>query len=126
MQPAKILRFRERICGSGIVAAAKKKVNIMCSFVYRDLISEKLEIARTLGLVTRYVVRSTENANVGVRVWRSPDTSEEAIIAYLTRLLDGLVAAPQIVVLPQVPAEGEVARPERVDVPLMPDVPAAA
>jgi hypothetical protein len=72
----------------------------MSTFVHRDLIAEKLEIARTLGLVTKYVVRPTdpaEGAPLTVRVWPSPGTNEETTAGYLIRLLDGLVSGQQIV-----------------------------
>jgi hypothetical protein len=85
----------------------------MSTFVHRDLIAEKLEIARTLGLVTRYVVRPTdpaEEASLSVRVWPNPGASVEAIAGYLTRLLDGLVPGHQIVVT----GDGEVPA-QRVD-----------
>jgi hypothetical protein len=84
----------------------------MSTFVDRDLIAEKLEIARTLGLVTKYVVRPTdsaEGASLTVRVWPSPGASEEAIAGYLTRLLDGLVSGQQIAM-----GDGEVPA-QRVD-----------
>jgi hypothetical protein len=93
----------------------EKSVNGMCTFVRRDLIAEKLEIARTLGLVTKYSLRPGETGevnSVSLRVWRGPGATEPTIRAYLIRLLDGLVSDQQIVVT----GEGEVpARPERVD-----------
>ena len=98
----------------------------MSTFVYRDLISDKLEIARTLGLVTRYVVSPTKGANLSVRVWRHPGTSEKTITDYLGRLLDGLVSAQQIAVLPQNPADGEMPRADRVDATQIAPVSAAA
>ena len=94
----------------------------MYTFVDPDSVAERLEIARTLGLVTRYVVRSTDRANVDVRVWRNPATPEEAIRNYLARLLNGLVSDEQIAVLPPPPAESEVARPDT----RIPSIPAAA
>jgi hypothetical protein len=85
----------------------------MRAFVDRDLIAEKLEIARTLGLVTRYVLRPTDDGtDLSVRVWRSPAASEQAVRHYLTRLLDGIVSDDGIVVS----GDGEVpARPEPVE-----------
>jgi hypothetical protein len=98
----------------------------MGTFVHRDLISEKLEIARTLGLVTRYFVRPgapVDGGTVSVRVWRSSETSEPALREYLVRLLDGLVSDQQIAVT----GEGEVpARPEAVEGTRIATVPAAA
>jgi hypothetical protein len=95
----------------------------MSAFLSRDLIAEKLEIARTLGLATRYVVRPTDDGTrLSVRVWGSPAASEQAIRHYLTRLLDGLVSDQDIVVV----SDGEVpVRPEPVD-GLITSVPAAA
>jgi hypothetical protein len=101
----------------------------MYTFVHRDLIAEKLEIARTLGLVTHYVVRPTEpaeNGSLGVRVWRSPGTSEQAIRDYLARLLDGLISGQDIAVLSHGSAESETPRTERVDGPRIAPVSAAA
>jgi hypothetical protein len=95
----------------------------MSTFVHRDLIAEKLEIARTLGLVTKYVVRPTdsaEGASLTVRVWPSPGANEETITGYLTRLLDGLVPGQQIVV-----GDGEMPV-QRVDGARIGQVPAAA
>jgi len=85
----------------------------MSTFVHRDLIAEKLEIARTLGLVARYVVRPTdEGTGLSVRIWASPAASEQAIRHYLIRLLDGLVSDQDIVVV----REGESpVRPEHLD-----------
>jgi hypothetical protein len=82
-------------------------------FLHRDLIAEKLEIARTLGLVTKYFIRPVETASgsdLSVRVWQSPGTTEAAIREYLSRLLDGLVSDQDLVVT----GDGEVARPEPV------------
>ena len=95
----------------------------MCTFVHRDQIAEKLEIARTLGLVTRYVVLPTDQgAKLSVRVWPGPGTSEQAIRHYLTRLLDGLISDREVVVV----GEADMpARPEQVDGALA-SVPAAA
>jgi hypothetical protein len=95
----------------------------MSAFLHRDLIAEKLEIARTLGLVTRYVVRPTdEGTGLNVRVWPAQPASEQAIRHYLTRLLDGLVSDRDVVVV----SDTEMpVRPEPVD-GLIASVPAAA
>lgn len=91
----------------------------MSTFVRRDLIAEKLEIARTLGLVTKYFLRPAESAegeSLSVRVWRSPGTREAAIRDYLARLLDGLVSDQEIAVFSHGSAESETpTRPERLD-----------
>jgi hypothetical protein len=96
----------------------------MSSFVHRDLIAEKLEIARTLGLVARYVVRPTDDGTgLSVRVWRSPAASEQAVRHYLTRLLDSLVSDNDVVVV----SDGEVpVRAEPADGTVITSVPAAA
>jgi hypothetical protein len=87
----------------------------MYTFVSRDLIAEKLEIARTLGLVTKYFIRqaeSVEEDTVSIRVWRGAGASDDAIRDYLSRLLDGLVSSQHIIVT----GEGEVpAKPDRDD-----------
>jgi hypothetical protein len=95
----------------------------MSAFVHRDLIAEKLEIARTLGLVARYVVRPTdEGTGLTVRIWGNPAASEQAIRHYLTRLLDGLVSDEDVVLV----GEGEApVRPEHLD-DVTATVPAAA
>src|SRR5262245_11153159 len=72
----------------------------MGSFIHHDLIAEKLEMARTLGLVTDYAIAAVGQARppeASVRVWRNPNASSEAIKDYLVRLLAGLVAAEHIV-----------------------------
>jgi hypothetical protein len=85
----------------------------MSAFLHRDLIAEKLEIARTLGLVTRYVVRPTdEGTGLSVRVWPAQTASEQAIRHYLTRLLDGLLPDRDVAVV----SDAEVpVRPEPVE-----------
>ena len=67
----------------------------MASFIHRDLIAEKLEMARTMGLVTHYLVSpvgSARRPDVSVRVWRSGGATELAVRLHLARLLDGLVS----------------------------------
>jgi len=73
----------------------------MGSFIHHYLIAEKLEMARTLGLVTSYFINPIGPArrpDASVKVWRSPNASDEAIKDYLVRLLHGLVSDDQIVV----------------------------
>jgi hypothetical protein len=73
----------------------------MGSFIHHDLIAEKLEMARTLGLVTSYFISpigSARRPDASVKVWRSPNATDEAIKDYLVRLLHGLVPDDQIVV----------------------------
>ena len=73
----------------------------MGSFIHHDLIAEKLEMARTLGLVTDYVIAAvgqTRRPDASVKVWRNPNASDEAIKDYLARLLAGLVATEHIAV----------------------------
>ena len=86
----------------------------MCSFVHRDLIAEKLEIASTLGLVRKYAIRPAEPAGavLSVRVWLYAGANEDAVSAYLTRLLDGLVPGEAIMVadVPALPEGPRVAR----------------
>jgi|SRR5215471_16637942 len=67
----------------------------MSSFIHRDLIAEKLEMARTMGLVTHYLVSPVGPAprpDASVRVWRSAGATELAVRLHLARLLDGLVS----------------------------------
>jgi hypothetical protein len=65
----------------------------MRDFIHYDLIAEKLEIARTMGLVTDYRV---SRPDAGVRVWRSASATDAGIREYLIRLLSGLVASDRI------------------------------
>jgi hypothetical protein len=95
----------------------------MRAFVDCDLIAEKLEIARTLGLLTRYVLRPTDGTDLTLRVWLGPAGSEQAVRHYLTRLLDGLISNDHLVVV----SDSEVpARSEPVEETLSTSVPAAA
>jgi hypothetical protein len=74
----------------------------MPKFIHRDRIVEKLEIARTIGLLTDYVVEPTDQSHrreASVRVSRSPNVSDEAVKDYLIRLLQGFVLDHQIVVM---------------------------
>jgi len=85
----------------------------MGSFIHHDLIAEKLEMARTLGLVTDYVIAAigqSRQPDASVKVWRNPNASDEAIKDYLARLLAGLVATEHIAIATPFPvAAGEAA-----------------
>jgi hypothetical protein len=74
----------------------------MGSFIHHDRIAEKLEIARTMGLVTNYSVVPVGGGcpEAGVKVWRGPGATDAAVKHYLTRLLEGLVADDHIVITP--------------------------
>ena len=74
----------------------------MASFIHRDLIAEKLEIARTMGLVTHYLISPVGPArrpDASVRVCRSAGATELAVRLHLARLLDGLVSDHLIAVV---------------------------
>jgi hypothetical protein len=80
----------------------------MNSLILCDRIAEKLEIARTIGIVTDFVVGPggpARKPNANVRVRRHANITDEAVRDYLTRLLDGLIADYQIAVTPPVAAE---------------------
>jgi len=71
----------------------------MGSFIHHDRIAEKLEIARTMGLLTKYVISPVGPADrplASVTIWPSPMANDPK--GYLTRLLQGLVAADHIAV----------------------------
>jgi hypothetical protein len=73
----------------------------MGTFIRQDQITEKLEIARTMGLVTEFAVTPTgspRRPDATVRVQPGPRTSDSVLRTYLARLLHGLVADHQIVV----------------------------
>ena len=73
----------------------------MGSFIHHDIIVEKLEMARTLGLLTDYVIAAVGPArrpDASVKVWRNANVTDEAIKDYLTRLLDGVVPGEQIAI----------------------------
>jgi len=79
----------------------------MSGFIHNDLIAEKLEMARTMGLVTDYLISpigAGSRPDAGVRVWRSASATDAAIRDYLIRLLNGLVASDRIVVTAPMPA----------------------
>jgi hypothetical protein len=82
----------------------------MAGFIHRDQILEKLEIARTIGLVTDFAVGlsgSARRPEASVEAWRHPNASDETVQDYLTGLLSGLVPAYQITVRPPVGASAE-------------------
>jgi hypothetical protein len=73
----------------------------MRSFIHQDQIAEKLEIARTIGVLTDYFVGPSPQAHrpgARIHVSRSPHVSDEAVKDYLIRLLHGFVSDHQIVV----------------------------
>jgi hypothetical protein len=74
----------------------------MGSFIHHDHIVEKLEMARTLGLVTDYVIAAigpTRRPDASIKVWCNPNASHEAIKDYLARLLSGVVTSDQIAIV---------------------------
>ena len=83
----------------------------MTGFIHHDRIAEKLEIARTIGLVTNYLVNAgpTRRVEAMVNVWRSPGASHGAVRAYLVRLLEGLVSDHEIHVAPPLASHGTAA-----------------
>ena len=73
----------------------------MRSLIHQDQIAEKLEIARTIGVLTDYFVGPGLQAHrpgASIHVSRSPHVSDEAVKDYLIRLLHGFVSDHQIVV----------------------------
>jgi hypothetical protein len=75
----------------------------MTGFIHRDRIVERLEIARTIGLVTDFSVGASgpaRRAEASVEAWRHPGATDEAVKDYLIGLLGGLVAPYQIAVKP--------------------------
>jgi uracil phosphoribosyltransferase len=75
----------------------------MANFIHHDLIAEKLEIARTIGLVTDYLIAPADPAHRSeaiVKIWRSPKAPEGQVRQYLAHLLDGLVSDHEIVLDP--------------------------
>jgi len=92
----------------------------MGSFIHHDSIAERLEIARTMGLVTNYLVApagSARRPEASVKVWRSASATEAAVRQYLTRLLGGLVSDELMVIAAPFAASEPAAAPvpERVD-----------
>jgi hypothetical protein len=73
----------------------------MGTYVRQDQITEKLEIARTMGLVTDFSITPTgspRRPDATVRVFAAPQTSDDALKDYLACLLRGLVSEHHIVV----------------------------
>lgn len=69
--------------------------------IHNDLIVEKLEIARTIGLVADYVVSAgnpPRQLEPCVTVRRCANASDRAVMNYLAHLLDGIVAVHNITV----------------------------
>jgi hypothetical protein len=70
--------------------------------IHHDKIVEKLEIARTIGLVTDYRVSPVGPARqpgASVTVWPSANAGDEGLRNYLARLLEGLVSEQAIMVV---------------------------
>ena len=95
----------------------------MCGFIHYDQIAEKLEIARTIGILTDYFIGpSGQWPDTSVRVQRTPNVCDEAVRDYLIRLLHGFVSENQIIILPMAAPgriEASAGRPFR----LPPDYP---
>ena len=71
----------------------------MRGFIHHDQIAEKLEIARTIGILTDYFIGpSVQRPDTSVWVSRNPNVSDEAVKNYLIRLLHGFVLDHQIIV----------------------------
>jgi len=99
----------------------------MGRIIHYDRIAEKLEMARTMGLVKSYFVLPAGpcRPDVSVEVWRAGGATDSAIKDYLIGLLDGLVAVEQIFVL----APGQVVETATAtsgEAPLRDAVPVAA
>src|SRR5262249_32043906 len=81
--------------------AASASVTQADCHIHHDQIVEKLEIARTIGLVTDYLVGPIDpprQLTPRVTVGRNPKATDDGVKAYLTHLLDGVVPAGDIVV----------------------------
>jgi hypothetical protein len=77
--------------------------------IHHDKIAEKLEIARTIGLVIDYrasPVGPARQPGASVTVWPSANAGDEGLRNYLARLLEGLVCEQAIMVVAPV-ATGE-------------------
>jgi hypothetical protein len=82
----------------------------MLNFIDHDRIVERLEMARTMGLVTNYDVNAVGPARrPDVTVWGKPGAREDSIKEHLVRMLQGLVAQDQIVVIQPFAAEPAIA-----------------
>ena len=74
----------------------------MASFLHHDRIAERLEMARTMGLVTNYLISAVgpaRRSDANVKVWGKPGVREDSIKEHLLRMLQGLVAQDQIVMV---------------------------
>ena len=81
--------------------------------IHHDIIVEKLEIARTIGLVTDYEVDRIgppRQPGASVTVRRSASATDGGVESYLASLLNGVVPAENIVVTPPLASSGP--RPE--------------
>jgi hypothetical protein len=70
---------------------------------YHEIVVDRLEVARTIGFVTHYVVDSTESSGpvqARVTVCRSRTVTDEAVKQYLANLLHGLVSTQNIILNP--------------------------
>jgi len=72
----------------------------MASFIRHDLIAEKLEIARTIGLVTDYRIGQICPTEATVKIWHGTKAADSAVKHYLAGLLDGLVCEHDITIMP--------------------------
>jgi hypothetical protein len=83
--------------------AANASIPGTAQHIHYDLIIEKLEIARTIGLVTDYLVspiEPPEHLRARVTVCHSANATDDGLIKYIARLLDGLVSAQDILLTP--------------------------
>jgi len=75
----------------------------MAGFIRDDLIVQKLEIARSIGLLTDYRIGEVGPFEATVRVWHGSKAPDSAVSHYLAGLLNGLVAEHDIIVMPAQP-----------------------
>jgi hypothetical protein len=98
-------------CGSRLGHASKPAERE--AHIHHDRIVEKLEIARTMGLLTEFSVGASSPARrgeVSVTVWPSAHAADGKLKHHLAHLLDGLVAEPAIYL--EVPAAAVAAMPK--------------
>src|SRR2546429_7003694 len=79
--------------------AANASIPGTAPHIHYDLIVEKLEMARTIGLVTDYLVSPIEqpgHLRARVTVCRSANVTDDGLIKYLAHLLDGFVSDQDI------------------------------
>jgi hypothetical protein len=72
----------------------------MANFIRHDLITERLEIARTIGLVTDYRIGQISSVEANLKIWHGTHATEAAVKHYLSNLLDGLIPEHDIIVMP--------------------------